>query len=101
MEDSNTAGVLEEFRALRPAPDVLSRQVEEESVLVDLATNRIFSLNTTGARFWQLLQEGLNPVDAFLRLRMEFEVAEPTLIDEVRSFCELLERERLVTRAAG
>lgn len=91
---------LDALGGLRPAPDVLSRQVGDESVLVDLSTNRIFSLNPTGSRLWELLQDGLEPAEAFAKLRAEFDVAERELIAEITSFCALLERELLVSRAS-
>jgi hypothetical protein len=44
--------------ALQPNPNVVSRRVGDGTVLVHLATNRIFELNETGARIWELLGEG-------------------------------------------
>jgi hypothetical protein len=40
---------------LRPEDDVVSRRLEDEVVLVHLRTNRIYKLNETGARLWELL----------------------------------------------
>jgi antitoxin component HigA of HigAB toxin-antitoxin module len=96
--ETGGSSALERFRGLRPAADVLSRRVENESVLVDLATNRIFSLNETAARFWELLQEGLTPMEACFSLQEEFDVTEAVLTEEIGAFCELLERERLASR---
>jgi hypothetical protein len=84
---------------LTPAPDVLSRRVADETVLVDLATNRIFSLNATGARLWELLSDGIQPSEARETLLAEFDVAEEELAAEIESFCALLEREQLVASA--
>ena len=39
----------------RPSADVVFRDLGDEGVLVHLGTNRIFSLNATGSRFWSLL----------------------------------------------
>jgi hypothetical protein len=101
MDDTEVQVALGAFGGLRPTRDVLSRRVGDESVLVDVSTNRIFSLNETGARLWDLLQEGLEPAEAFARLRAEFDVAERELLAEITSFCALLERERLVSRSSA
>ena len=40
------------------APTSSHDGVDDEVVLVNLQTNRIFALNPTGARFWELLEGG-------------------------------------------
>jgi hypothetical protein len=37
---------------VQPNRDVVARRLKDEIVLVHLRTNRIYSLNRTGARFW-------------------------------------------------
>jgi len=37
---------------VQPSRDVVARRLEDEIVLVHLQKNRIYSLNRTGARFW-------------------------------------------------
>jgi len=41
--------------SLKPAPEVLARRLPGGAVLVHMRTNRIFELNETGARIWELL----------------------------------------------
>jgi len=43
---------------VRIPPEVLARQVGEETVMLDLAKGAYFGLDPVGARIWQLLQEG-------------------------------------------
>ncbi len=50
-------------RPLEINPDVLFKRVDEELVLVKIASNEIFALNETGARLWELISEGAG-VDA-------------------------------------
>ena len=83
-----TADTLEEgereSRTLRPAPatrslpapnpDVVSRRLGDEVVLVHLKTNRIFSLSPTGARFWELLSDGKSRTEIEAALLQEYEV---------------------------
>ena len=40
-------------------PEVISKRLGETSVLVDVRTTRIFELNRTGTRVWELLPEGV------------------------------------------
>jgi KinB signaling pathway activation protein len=42
---------------LKASPNVLSRKMGEDLVLLNLNTNRFFELNRTGARFWELLAD--------------------------------------------
>jgi hypothetical protein len=65
---------------LRPHPDVVWRRLENDVVLVHLKTNRIYSLNGSGGRLWELLSEGADRETAERRLLEEFEVGE----DDVR-----------------
>jgi hypothetical protein len=65
-------------------------------VLVQLDTNQVYSLNRTGARLWELLNEGSSPGEAYEQLLEEFDVPPDELHAEVHAFLELLLREQLV-----
>jgi len=41
--------------SLRIRPDVVFRQLDDETVLLDLKSGTYFGLNTVGTRIWQLL----------------------------------------------
>jgi hypothetical protein len=72
---------------LRPHADVAWRRVDDDVVLVQLRTNRIYSLSTTAARAWELLSEGLDRPEVERSLLEEYDVAP----DELgRSLDELL-----------
>lgn len=75
---------------------MVAQQVGDEVVLVQLETNRIFTLNRTGARLWQLLRETGDRRVVEQRLREEFHVAADTLAREVDSMLEQLQRSGLV-----
>jgi Coenzyme PQQ synthesis protein D (PqqD) len=83
-------------RRLEPADDVVGQRLGDEVVLVNLKTNRIFELNRTGSRFWDLLHEegGRDQIEA--RLREEFDVGEERLAAEVDALIESLAAEDLV-----
>jgi Coenzyme PQQ synthesis protein D (PqqD) len=81
---------------LSPAPDVLARQLGDDVVLVHLGTNKIFSLNRTGARFWELLTSGRNRGQIEVQMRQEFDVSHEELSMEINTLLAALEVEGLV-----
>jgi Coenzyme PQQ synthesis protein D (PqqD) len=57
------------------APQVLCRDLGDEAVLLDLATETYFGLNATGTRLWKLLTGGAMIGDALATLVAEFDVS--------------------------
>lgn len=80
-----------------PDPDVVTQRLEDELIVVHLRTNRIFVLNQTGARFWELLTSGLARSEIEDRLLREFEIGENDLRGEVDDFVVALSSEELVS----
>jgi hypothetical protein len=69
---------------LRPAADVIARRLGESAVLIRLNTNRIYELNDTGARIWELLSEGATRQQVVEALGAEFDDARiPEAVDEL------------------
>jgi hypothetical protein len=92
--------ILEQMgKAARPHPDVAWRRVGEEVVVVKLKTNRIYSLNHTGAR-WELISAGHDREAAEAALMAEFDVDEGELRKEVGALLEELAKEGLILEAA-
>lgn len=80
----------------RLGPDVVAEQVGDDMVLVHLKTDRIYRLNLTGSRIWQLLAGGMDLAQARETLAAEFAV-EPSVLDrEVRDLVVQLEVSGLV-----
>lgn len=82
---------------LRQAPDVVARRLDDEIVLVNLRTNRIYELSPTAARLWELLGSGCDVEQARERLVAEFEVGETQLAAEIDVLVSQLASENLVT----
>jgi hypothetical protein len=76
----------------RPIEDVIYRELNGEFVLVHLGTDRIYALNETGSRFWELLAAGANRASIRQQMLDEFAV-EPAALDE--------EIDALLTELAG
>jgi hypothetical protein len=79
-----------------PAADTVFRDMNGEAVLVNLATNRIYSLNATGARFWSLVVEGVTQEAAEEQLLEEFDVGPVELRSEITELLRALRAEGLV-----
>ncbi len=82
-----------------PAEHVLSQELEGETVLLNLETERYFGLDRIGTRFWQLLTEHGSPETIVTQMLEEFEVDEATLRADVDRLLESLESAGLVIRA--
>ena len=82
-----------------PSPDVVSRRLGDEVVLVHLKTNRIFSLSPTGARLWELLSDGMSRPEIEQQLREEYDVSPEAVSAEIDSLVAMLEAEALVRGA--
>lgn len=81
---------------MKPSSDVISRRVDEEIVLVNLKTNRIYSLNPTGTRLWELLEGGMQRSEIEARLVEEFAVDRSALKTEIDSLVASLIEAELV-----
>lgn len=56
------------------SPDVLAQELDGETVLLDLKSDKYFGLDPVGTRVWQLLGEGENSEAIVDRMVDEFDV---------------------------
>lgn len=82
----------------RAGPNVVSRRIGEETVLVQLERNEVFALNVTGARLWELLSSGSSRAETIDTMLAEFEVTRSELESEVDSLVDELVVKGLVLR---
>jgi hypothetical protein len=81
---------------LKANPGVIAKRLDEVAVLVDVSTNRIFELNHTGARVWELMGEGFDSEQIVRRLVDEFDADLPIVAREVDSLLGRLRMEGLI-----
>ena len=74
----------------------MGQKLGDQIVLVHLETSRIFELNRTGSRFWELLQADGERERIEQALRAEFDVSAQELSDEIDRLVSRLEAEKLV-----
>jgi hypothetical protein len=65
-------------------PNVVARQVGNETVVLHLGSATYFGLNAVGARFWQLVEEGKNFNEICDTVVGEFEVTRDELERDIR-----------------
>ena len=81
---------------LRQSPDVVSNRLGEGGVVVNLHTNRIFELNATGMRAWELMAECHGVQEIARRLQDEFAGEPDRVLAELQQLLEDLAREGLI-----
>ena len=74
-------------------PQVMSRLVDNETVLLDLSSGIYFGLDGVGNRIWESVSEGLNLAETVAVITSEFEVDETQAQSDVIEFARnLVER---------
>jgi hypothetical protein len=81
---------------LRPASDIIDRNLGETAVLIRLQTNRIYELNATGARIWELLKAGSTKEQLVDALMSEFNISREALSEAVDELLNMLQSEGLI-----
>jgi hypothetical protein len=79
-----------------PSQDVVAERTGDRVVLIHMQTNKIFELNSTGARVWELLNEGEMEDGIVRRMSEEFDVEDERLRQEVRTLLRRLSDEKMV-----
>jgi hypothetical protein len=87
---------LEQYRIL-PNPEVVAKRLDEELVIIHLGTDQIYSLNSSAARFWELLESGLGVLEAKKQLVEEFAVTMQELDEDIRNVLKMLLEHQLIS----
>ena len=84
-----------EDHPLRINREVIARRIGDAAVLVHLRTNRIYELNPTGTRIWELLHAGRSRSAITRHLCSEFDVSAEDAGQAVDDLLSLFSREDL------
>ena len=84
----------------RSSPDALATRVGDEIVLVDLKTDRIYSLNRTAARIWELVCADCDRAEVERRMLEEFDVARGELAEAIDELVTSMTQDGLLARSA-
>ncbi len=83
-------------RVPRPDPDVIARRIDAGTVLINLRNNKIYELNATGSRIWELLVGGHGVAQIQAALEQEFEVDAAEAAESIAETLADLSREGLI-----
>ena len=83
---------------LRVSREVVSRRLGDEVILANLKTDRVYALNQTAARFWELLASRRSLESAERQLIREFAVEPSKLARQVAGLVSTLKAKKLVQR---
>ena len=74
-------------------PQVMSRLVDDETVLLDLASGMYFGLDGVGKQIWESISDGGSLGETATAIAAEYEVSEAqALADVIKFTSDLLER---------
>ena len=79
-----------------PFDDVISRRLDDVVILINLKSNRIFELNSTGGRLWELISGGSSREEITDTMLREFDVSEPQLTTALEELAATLAAEGLI-----
>lgn len=81
----------------RAIAEALVATLSDGAVLLNLQTKRYFSLNETGTRIWEMVQQTADEEAIVATLLSEYDVEEPMARSEVRRILdELIEAQLIV-----
>lgn len=69
-------------------PEVMARQVGDETVILDLASGTYFGLDAVGARMWELLGEGSTLAHVCEVMLDEYDVSRDQIEDDLLRISE-------------
>jgi hypothetical protein len=81
------------------SPDVVSRVLDGEAVLLDLASNKYLGLNEVATRVWELIGEGRAFGEIRAALLREFDVTGDALDRDLDQLFTDLQDRKLIRRA--
>jgi hypothetical protein len=82
----------------QPSPETVATRVGDEIVLVDLKTDRIYSLNRTAARIWELVCAECDRAEVERRMLEEFEVSREEVVAAIDELVVSMTQDGLLVR---
>ncbi len=85
---------------MKASPSVRANVTDDGLVLLHIDQGKIFSSNTTGARIWQLLEEGLEANDIANKVATETGAPLDRVSADVQTFIDALKAEAILVDGA-
>lgn len=77
--------------------DTLMRELEGESVLLNLANEKYYGLNKVGTRMWNALEKSASIQAAYDQLKTEYDVDPQRLREDLEKLIEQLQAQGLIS----
>ena len=90
---------MNDSQVIATSEDVVSRVVDGEAVLLDLASGKYFGLNEVGSRVWEHAKGRITVGDLVAALTDEFDVDESTLRADLAELLAELSDKKLISLA--
>ncbi len=87
---------------LHPHPSLVFTQLDDtEAVLLHLDTKRYYTLNETGTRIWELLQQSRSAQEIALALQDNYALTDEEALPLLLAFVDELQQEGLVQQSSA
>jgi hypothetical protein len=86
---------------LEPSPDVVTRVLKNETVLMDMASGSYFGLDAVGTLIWQALDEGETLAAACDRVAESYEIDRAQVEADVAALADAIIAKGLATRVSA
>ena len=84
----------------KTSPDIASRKVAEELVLLNVKTSEYYSMNPTAVLIWDLLSRNMTFGEIVSAVTEKFETGEGRAVKDAAELLGKLEAEKMITRTA-
>ena len=84
-------------KTVKISDNVLFQQINNECVLLDMASEQYFGLDDVGARMWQILSENEETEKAVTLLLAEYDIDETTLRQDLLNLITELGNVKLIS----
>jgi hypothetical protein len=78
-------------------PEAVANRMGDQVVLVHIGTDRIFELNSTAARIWDLLSLGNSREEIQKQIREEFQISDVLAAQQTEELLSSLIEERIIS----
>ncbi len=82
------------------SPDVVSRELEKEQVLLDMTNGAYFGLNEAGSLIWKLFLENKNADHIAEKLVVEYQVSYEEAIKDIATLFKTMQEKGLIKAKA-
>ena len=83
------------------SPSVVSRQVGEETMIMDLQSGTYFGLDPIGARVWQAIENGEDCANLGDALAEEYDAPPERIGEDIAALIAILSEQKLIIPAEG